>query len=106
MSKLIIETTRLGGVPVLTVAQEGAAAQAIVFAMHGFGGRKEHVLDLGTHLARRGLFVVAFDAAHHGERADGKLETFDDPASCAYPLASGLDRYVFCLLYTSPSPRD
>ena len=95
MSKLIVETNRVGDIPVLTVAQEGVAARPIVFAMHGFGGRKEHLLGLGTHLARRGLFVVAFDTAHHGERADGKLETFDDPAACVYPAASGLDRYVF-----------
>ena len=78
MSKLIIETTRVGDIPVLTVGQEGATVQPIVFAMHGFGSRKEHLLDLGTHLARRGLFVVVFDAAHHGERTDGRLESFDD----------------------------
>lgn len=106
MSKLIVETTRVGDVPVLTVAQEGLTAQPIVFAMHGFGSRKEHLLDLGTRLARRGLFVVAFDAAHHGERADGKLEIFDDPSACAYPVTSGLDRYVFMHELVASAGRD
>lgn len=36
MSKLIVETTRVGEVPVLTVAQKGDVARPIVFAMHGF----------------------------------------------------------------------
>jgi dienelactone hydrolase len=93
--RLITETLPIGGVPVLTVRPASARRCPIVFLLHGFGGRKEDLLDLAWQLAGRGLFAVSFDAVHHGARADGMLKSFDDPQCCTYPLESGLDRYVF-----------
>lgn len=93
--KLTCETQIVGNIPLLLIYPNAARRCPLVFVLHGFGGRKEDGLDLAYRLANRGLFVVAFDAAHHGQRADGVLETFDDPQRCTYPVSSGLDRYVF-----------
>lgn len=95
MPPIVIAQMQAGPVPVLTVNPEGAGRLPTVFYMHGFGGRKEHGLELGYRLARRGFLFVAFDAVAHGARADGRLERFDDPAQLVYPQASGLDRYLF-----------
>ena len=94
MSKIVIEQTVVGEIPVMTVAQESAAQQPTIFYMHGFTGCKEHALELGFRLARRGLIFIAFDAAHHGGRADGAFETLGDANNCVYPPASGLDMYL------------
>lgn len=93
--KIIVETHPIGGIPVLTVCPQRAHRCPVVFLLHGFGSRKEDLLDLAFRLAGRGLFAVAVDAVHHGERADGALDSFDDPQRCTYPVESGLDRYVF-----------
>ena len=93
--KIIAETHPIDGIPVLTACPDDARRCPIVFLLHGFGSRKEDLLDLAFRLAGRGLFAVAFDAIHHGQRADGVLESFDNPQRCTYPVESGLDRYVF-----------
>jgi dienelactone hydrolase len=92
--KIILETLAIDHIPALTACPDGARRCPVVFLLHGFGGRKEDLIDMAWRLAGRGLFAVAFDAVHHGERADGTLETFDDPQRCTYPVESGLDRYV------------
>lgn len=92
--KIILETLTIDHIPALTACPGDARRCPVVFLLHGFGGRKEDLLDLAFRLAGRGLFAVAFDAIHHGERADGMLESFDDPQRCTYPVESGLDRYV------------
>ncbi len=93
--KIICETRAIDGIPALTASPDGARRCPVVFLLHGFGSRKEDLLDLAFRLAGRSLFAVAFDAVHHGQRADGALDSFDDPQRCTYPVDSGLDRYVF-----------
>ncbi len=104
--KIICETRAIDGIPALTVCPDRARRCPVVFLLHGFGGRKEDLLDLAWRLASRGCFAVAFDAAHHGERADGLLESFDDPQRCTYPLESGLDRYVLMHQVVVETSRD
>ena len=93
--KIICETNVIDGIPALTACPDSACRCPVVFLLHGFGSRKEDLLDLAWRLAGRGICAVAFDAVHHGARADGMLEIFDDPQRCTYPVESGLDRYVF-----------
>ena len=104
--RLICETQTIDDIPLLTALPDGARRAPLVFILHGFGGCKEHGLELAHRLASRGMAVVAFDAVHHGQRADGKLETFDDPQKCDYPVESGLDRYVFMHRVVVDSARD
>lgn len=104
--KLICETLTINDIPLLTVLPDGARRVPLVFILHGFDGCKEHGLELAHRLASRGMAAVAFDAVHHGERADGKLETFGDPQQCDYPVESGLDRYVFMHRVVVDSARD
>lgn len=104
--RIIAEIHPIDGTPVLTVCPDGARRCPVVFLLHGFGSCKEDLLDLAWRLAGRGLFAVAFDAVHHGERADGMLESFDDPQHCTYPVESGLDRYVLMHQVVVETSRD
>lgn len=104
--KIIAETYPIDGIPVLTVCPDGARCCPIVFLLHGYGSRKEDLLDLAFRLAGRGLFALAVDAIHHGERADGVLDAFDDPLGCTYPVESGLDRYLLMHQVMVESGRD
>jgi dienelactone hydrolase len=92
--KIILETLTIDHIPALTACPDGARRCPVVFLLHGFGSRKEDLLDLAWRLAGRGFFAVAFDAVHHGARADSTLERLDDPQRCTYPVESGLDRYL------------
>lgn len=92
--KLICETETIARIPLLTVYPDGVQHAPMVFILHGFGGCKEHGLELAYRLAGRGIVAVAFDAAHHGERADGAFEALDDPQQCDYPVETGFDRYM------------
>ncbi len=92
--KLICETETIARIPLLTVYPDGVQHAPMVFILHGFGGCKEHGLELAYRLAGRGIVAVAFDAAHHGGRVDGALEALDDPQRCDYPVETGFDRYM------------
>lgn len=104
--KTICETDTVSDIPLLMVTPDDARRCPLVFILHGFGGSKEDGLELAWRLANRGLAAVAFDAPHHGQRADGTLETFDDPQQCNYPVESGLDRYVFMHRIVVETARD
>ncbi|MEZ4771061.1 MAG: prolyl oligopeptidase family serine peptidase [Caldilineales bacterium] len=93
--KLICEPASIAGIPLLAIYPDGVQRAPIVFILHGFGGGKLDGLELAYRFASRGLFAVAFDAPHHGERSDGAFEAFDDPQRCDYHVESGFDRYMF-----------
>ena len=92
--KLICDTATVANIPLLAVYPDRAQRAPMVFVLHGFGGSKEHGLELAYRLASHGIFAVAFDAAHHGQRADGAFEALDDPQQCSYPVETGFDRYM------------
>lgn len=60
------ETLTLAGLPVLAHLPE--APKALLLALHGLQGSKEHILSLLPGYAERGFLLLAFDAPRHGER--------------------------------------
>ena len=59
------ETLTLAGLPVLAHLPE--APKALLLALHGLQGSKEHILSLLPGYAERGFLLLAFDAPRHGE---------------------------------------
>ncbi|GAA6755700.1 alpha/beta hydrolase [Thermus thalpophilus] len=59
-------TLTLAGLPVLARIPE--APKALLLALHGLQGSKEHILSLLPGYAERGFLLLAFDAPRHGER--------------------------------------
>lgn len=105
--KSICETLTLNGIPALTVSPDGARRCPVVFLQHGFGGRKEDLLDLAWRLASRGCFAVAFDAVHHGEQADVTLEasTYDQWRQQMDAARPATERHAAFMRSIDPSPR-
>ncbi len=60
------ERLSLGGVEVLSLKPENP--RAILLALHGLQGSKEHILSLLPGYLERGFWLLAFDAPRHGER--------------------------------------
>lgn len=71
--RVLLETTHLGGVPVLHAAPVDGWAQPLptVLACHGFTRSKELDSNLAVALAQSGLRVVMPEADGHGARFDG-----------------------------------
>lgn len=95
MSRTVIETSLVEGIPVLTIAQEDAERCPLVFFVHGFMSSKEQGLAFGYQLARLGFLFVSFDAAMHGDRFDQRLgDVWNGRANYIYPFESGLDAFL------------
>ncbi|TBH21160.1 alpha/beta hydrolase [Thermus thermamylovorans] len=60
------ERLALAGLPVL--ARIPDRPKALLLALHGLQGAKEHILTLLPGYAEAGFFLLAFDAPRHGER--------------------------------------
>ncbi|GLV48075.1 phospholipase [Thermus sp. LT1-2-5] len=60
------ETLTLAGLPVLAHLPE--APKALLLALHGLQGSKEHILSLLPGYAEAGVLLLAFDAPRHGKR--------------------------------------
>ncbi|AEG34053.1 phospholipase/carboxylesterase superfamily [Thermus thermophilus SG0.5JP17-16] len=60
------ERLTLAGLSVLARIPE--APKALLLALHGLQGSKEHILALLPGYAERGFVLLAFDAPRHGER--------------------------------------
>ena len=60
------ERLTLAGLSVLARIPE--APKALLLALHGLQGSKEHILALLPGYAERGFLLLAFDAPRHGER--------------------------------------
>ena len=90
--KVIVDTSRVGAIPVLCVAPAEAANAPLVFYIHGYGSNKESGLSIAYQLARQGMFIVSFDAQWHGERFDARLFRAAELAfGGVYPPETGLD---------------
>lgn len=91
----MIEESLLGGIPILTVAEENSEQRPIVFFVHGFTSGKSQGLALGYELAKLGFYFVSFDADMHGERFDERLRHIcGGKGEYVYPFESGLDVYL------------
>jgi pimeloyl-ACP methyl ester carboxylesterase len=98
VSRILVETSTIGDIPVLTMAPELVAPRPAVFFVHGFRSDKREGLALGYALARQGFFFVSPDAPMHGDRPDPRLETMvSGKGEYVYPFESGLD--VFYLMH-------
>ncbi|HET9221422.1 MAG TPA: prolyl oligopeptidase family serine peptidase [Roseiflexaceae bacterium] len=94
-SQLLVETDTVHGIPVLTIAPDGAERCPAIFFISGFGGGKEDGLRLGYQLARVGFFFMGFDPWLHGERYEPWRDQAADPAfGGVYPPDTGLDTGV------------
>ena len=79
---------------------------ALVVA-HPNGGVKEQVAGLySQRMAEQGYICLAFDAAYQGA-SGGTPRNTDKPANRMEDIRRAADILLqYCLLYTSPSPRD
>ena len=94
MARIIVETSKVGDIPILTVIESGRNECPLVFFLHGFTSDKRQGLAFGYELALRGVRFVAFDAMMHGERVDPKQEAaHPGKVDHVYPEDSGLDTY-------------
>lgn len=92
MNRIFMDTDRVNGIPILTIAPERAERCPLVFFIHGFTGAKEEGAHLGYQLAAAGIVCVCVDAAMHGERPDERLtQLFHPTVPRVYPEESGLD---------------
>ncbi len=95
MNALLLETFRVGEIPVLLATPDGAQACPLVFFVPGYGARKEVCLDLAYRLGRRGIACAGFDPVHHGERYDPHLDrAFEPELGGIFPPDTGLDIYL------------
>lgn len=95
MDNILLQCSRVGEIPLLLMAPEGARSLPLVIAVHGFFGRKEHNLELGERLVRAGFVFAALDAPLHGEREDPRLAA--SLQGQVYPPQSGLDTFYLML---------
>jgi len=71
MSRLIIDTKAIKGIPLNEYYLDGVETKGLVFVQHGFQSNKNRGTDyLAINLARLGYFVVSIDAQKHGERIE------------------------------------
>ncbi len=61
------------------LAQVPENPRALLLALHGLQGSKEHILSLLPGYAQRGFLLLAFDAPRHGER-EGKPPSAKSPS--------------------------
>ncbi len=78
--KLTVENKILSGIPLYECYAEQTAKQELLFINHGFTGSKEGEYYFALELAKLGYFVVALDAAKHGERIAPPFN-LDSPAA-------------------------
>lgn len=98
MRRILLETYRVGDIPITTMADEAAVHQPVVFYLHGLAADKREGLSLGYRLAESGFCFVAVDAPMHGERKDERLDALmEGTAELVYPVDTGLD--VFFLVH-------
>jgi pimeloyl-ACP methyl ester carboxylesterase len=98
VSRILVETSTIGDIPVLTMAPEFVAPRPAVFFVHGFMSDKREGLALGYELARQGFYFVSLDAPMHGLRFDPRLEAMvSGKGEYVYPFESGLD--VFYMMH-------
>ena len=71
MTKLIVETKVLDGIPLNEYYAENVDHLGLVILQHGFQSNKSQGGDyLAMKLARRGFFVITLDAYKHGDRIE------------------------------------
>jgi pimeloyl-ACP methyl ester carboxylesterase len=98
LRRIILETYRVGEIPITTMADESAEHRPVVFYLHGFTLDRRDGLSLGYRLAECGFYFVAVDAPMHGERRDERLDAIlAGEADLVYPVGTGLD--VFFLVH-------
>jgi pimeloyl-ACP methyl ester carboxylesterase len=94
LRRIITENYRIGEVPLIILAQEGAERCPIVLYLHGLTSDKRDGLRLGYELAEQGFFVVSLDAPLHGERTGQKVDDAWVPeGGYTYPPDTGLDLF-------------
>lgn len=89
------------GIELLTRTWSPESPKATVVLVHGLGehcGRWDHV---GSHLAKRGYSVVAFDLRGHGESggSQGHVDTFDTLVADVAAIAELADPELPWVLY-------
>lgn len=92
--RLILETYRVGEIPVTTMAAEAAQRRPVVFYLHGFTVDRRDGLSLGYRLAELGFYFAAVDAPMHGERKEERLDAIlAGEVGLVYPASTGLDAF-------------
>lgn len=96
--RYILETSRIKGIPTLSIAPQTSRPCPVVFFVSGYGADKEQGLRVGTRLAEKGIFFLSFDPWLHGERYDERLEQAADPElGGVYPPETGLDTFLMMM---------
>jgi dienelactone hydrolase len=107
MQRIIAESYRIGEIPLITLAREGAEARPMVFYLHGLTSDKQDGLRLGYELAEQGFYVVSLDAPLHGERAGQRVDDDWMPlGGYTYPPDTGLDLFFHMYEIVVQAARD
>lgn len=105
MNRYIIEENKINGIPLMSVAPEGAKSCPVVFFVHGFTGDKLGGMELGAQLAAAGFMFVSVDAAMHGQRRDSRLDDIFKPQNQVY-AGTNLDIYYLLMQIVEETSKD
>ncbi|MCX7711393.1 MAG: alpha/beta fold hydrolase [Clostridia bacterium] len=76
--RITIERKEVKDIPVLEVDDRDAAGKkALVLLFHGFGGKKEDLIDHAQDVAMKGYFCVCIDTCWHGELETEEYRALD-----------------------------
>lgn len=73
---IIIRHKVIEGIPLLELTPVGDHQHPLVLMIHGYGNRKDFMLNQAYFLAGQGFAVVLPDAWGHGERSQGAISNF------------------------------
>lgn len=107
MTKLTIETTQIGEIPLLMCVPQSSAPCPVVFYIPGFTSEKRAGLSLAYQLAQEDIACICIDPLYHGDRYDARLFDAAKPEyGGIYPPDSGLDVFMIFMQVTEQSAQD
>jgi len=75
--KVYYDSPMGGRVPaLLSIPKSGEPSFPCIIFLHGYGGKKENILDATDYVAQLGYAVFAIDAQYHGERKVPGVELY------------------------------
>lgn len=73
---VVIRRKKIEGIPLLELSPADIIKHPLVLMIHGYGNRKDFMLNQGYFLASQGYMVALPDAWGHGERSPGGIPNF------------------------------
>ncbi|MBN2466613.1 MAG: alpha/beta hydrolase [Deltaproteobacteria bacterium] len=73
--RIIVEDKNISDIPVLKVYDfDCQKIFPVVLMLHGYGGKKEDILETAYRIAKEGFCAIAFDAYYHGGLKGKEIE--------------------------------